>query len=80
MLTFDQEIFTRARAALKQIVPPQPACPCGTITRLRPDLQNVRPDARSAGKATALGRRTAWLRLLVNTVELVMAIISFVYP
>src|SRR5258708_26563106 len=27
----------------------------------------------SSGKATALGSRTAWLRLLVNTVELVIA-------
>jgi len=30
-------------------------------------------------KATALGSRTAWLRLLVNTVELVM-VLPHVYP
>jgi hypothetical protein len=33
-----------------------------------------------SGKATALGSRTAWLRLLVKTVELVMALASNAYP
>src|SRR5215813_1213778 len=49
--------------------------PCGVMTRLEPTL-TISTSCTSSGKATALGSRTAWLRLLVKTVERVMRMTS----
>jgi len=62
------EIRTDAWAVLKEIVPP-PAL--GYDEAGESDLENI-DLMHVIGKTTALGRRAAWLRLLIKTVERVM--------
>ena len=65
----DQEILTGTRTALKQIVPPLALRHDHTAAA---DLQNV-DLMHVRRKSDRLGQTDRWLRLLVNTVELVMA-------
>src|SRR5438093_11142090 len=53
--------------------------PCGVMIRLEPTL-TISTWCTSSGNATALGSRTAWLRLLVKTVDRVICTARYVYP
>src|SRR5215831_1919820 len=53
--------------------------PCGVMSRPEPIL-TTSTSCTSSGKATAFGSRTAWLRLLVNTVERVMPCLPLYIP